>query len=248
MTAKICSTEYVVASDGTKVYFDCYSRGHKNVVVIAHGFFNSKEAVLLKELGSEFKNQYDCIIMDFRGHGQTEGLFYWTAKECLDLQAVLECARTRYDRVAVVGFSLGAATSLITAAKFNLIDSLVAVSAPASFEEIEFHFWDIDIENDIYYNTIGEGKIGKGVRPGPFWLPKDKPSAVVEKIKIPVFYIHGDHDWLIRPWHSQVLYDKTQSQKKLAIIKNGPHAEYLVRKNRDEFVGLIQGWLNETIK
>lgn len=247
MTEKMYSTEYAVASDGTKVCFDSYARGHKNVVVIAHGYFNSKKSVLLKQLAKKLTDDYDCIVMDFRGHGQTEGLFHWTTKEYLDLQAVLTYARTKYERTAVIGFSLGAATSLITAAKFELMDSLIAVSAPVAFREIEFHFWDLDIENDILYNIIGNGKIGKGVRPGPFWLAKDKPSAVVEKIKIPVFYIHGDKDWLIRPWHAQALYDKTRSHKKLSIIKNGPHAEYLVRKNHDEFVGLIQAWINETL-
>jgi fermentation-respiration switch protein FrsA (DUF1100 family) len=78
-------------------------------------------------------------------------------------------------------------------------------------------------------------------------LKKEKPRDVVDKIKIPVFYIHGDKDWLIRPWHAQALYDKTRSHKKLSIIKNGPHAEYLVRKNHDEFVGLVQNWLKETL-
>lgn len=240
------STECVTASDGTKVFFDSYKRGHKNAVVIAHGFFNSKGAFLLKQLGEELTSDYDCIIMDFRGHGQTKGLFYWTAKEYLDLQAVLETIRQRYGRVGVIGFSLGGAISLITAAKFGLMDSLVSVSAPSAFRKIEFHFWGLDIETDILFN-LGKGKAGKGVRPGPFWLPKIKPVDVVTKIKTPVFYIHGDRDWLIRPWHAQALYDNTQSKKKLAIIKNGPHAEYLVLKNRTEFVGLIRDWFKETL-
>lgn len=246
MEAKDYTTQTVSASDGTTVYYDRYATGHDQVVIIAHGFFNSKDSVLLKDLGSALSRYYDCIIMDFRGHGQTTGLFHWTTKEYLDLEAVLRKAREYYRQVGVIGFSLGAATSLIAAAKFNLMDSLIAVSAPVSFEEIEFHFWNLDIENDIFYNVIGEGKVGKGVRPGPFWLAKEKPKALVGNISIPVYYIHGGEDWLIRPWHSQHLYDQTRSPKKISIIQGGPHAEYLVRKNRAEFIGLTEDWFAKT--
>ena len=246
MTIKNHSTETVLTSDGTKVFYDRYANGHDQVIIIAHGFFNSKDSVLLKDLGMALSESYDCILMDFRGHGQTAGLFYWTTKEHLDLEAVLKFARKNYQKIGVIGFSLGAATSLIAAAKFDLIDSLIAVAAPVSFKDIEFHFWDLDVENDIFYNVVGQGKIGKGVRPGPFWLPKEKPIAVVGKIKIPVYYIHGQEDWLIRPWHSQALYDQTQAPKKISIMKDGPHAEYLVRKNKEEFISLTKDWFAQT--
>lgn len=236
-----------VATDGTKVFYDRYEAGHDRVIIIAHGYFNSKNSVLLQSLADQLNDTFDCIIMDFRGHGQTRGLFHWTSKEYMDLQAVLIEARKKYRKVGVIGFSLGAATSLITASKFDLMDSLISVSAPVAFEKIEFHFWDIDFENDILYNILGNGKVGKGVRPGPFWLDKEKPKTAVEAIKIPVHYIHGDKDWLIRPWHSQELFSRTRSMKKISIIKNGPHAEYLVRKNKDEFVGLIRGWFDQTL-
>lgn len=135
---------------------------------------------------------------------------------------------------------------MITASKIDLMDSLISVSAPTEFEKIEYHFWELDFENDIVYN-LGEGKIGKGIRPGPWWLKKEKPIDCVGKIKIPVFYIHGQADWLIKPWHSEDLYKKTNSKKRLAIIKNGPHAEYLIRKNKKETIQLIKEWFKETL-
>lgn len=240
-------TKYAVASDGTKVAFDHYENGHSKVVIIAHGFFNSKGSVLLKSLARDLSDEFDCLVMDFRGHGQTKGLFHWTTKEYLDLEAVLKFAREHYPKTAVIGFSLGAATSLIAAAKFDLIDSVIAVSAPTVFEKIEYHFWNLDVENDILFNVRGDGKIGKGVRPGPFWLPKEKPIAVVGKIKAPVFFIHGGADWLIHPWHSAALFEKTLAQKNIAIIKDGPHAEYLIRKKGDEFIRLVRAWLKQTM-
>lgn len=239
--------EHATTSDGIQVCFDRYAGGHSKVVIIAHGFFNSKGSVLLKSLAQELSDEYDCIVMDFRGHGETRGLFHWTSKEYLDLEAVLKFARQHYQKTAVIGFSLGAATSLIAASKFDLIDSVIAVSPPTVLEKIEYHFWNLDVENDLLYNIFKDGKIGKGVRPGPFWMAKEKPIAIVGNIKVPVCFIHGGADWLIHPWHSAALFEKTRAVKNIAIIKDGPHAEYLLRKNKDEFIRLVRDWLGQTL-
>ena len=237
----------LTTSDGHQIWFDHYQKGFGKVVIIAHGFFNSKDALLLKELGRELEEQYDVLIMDFRGHGKSDGLFYWTSREYLDLSAIVQYAQKQYKKIGVIGFSLGAATSIITASKIDGIDTIIAVSGPTEFEKVEYHFWELDIENDIVYSLIGKGRTGKGVRPGPFWLKKDKPINSIAKIKCPVFYIHGEADWLIKPWHSEELYKRTPTRKRLAIIKNGPHAEYLIRKNKEETVALIKDWLHLTM-
>ena len=150
--------------DGQTIHYDLYPHGHQRLIIIAHGFFNSKDALLLKELGQALANQYDVLIMDFRGHGKSGGLFYWTSKEYLDLKAVLGYARTRYQKIGVIGFSLGAATSIITASQTDGIDTVISISAPSEFEKIECRFWELNVENDIFYNLIGEGRAGKGVR------------------------------------------------------------------------------------
>ncbi len=238
---------YLLTSDQHKVHYDQYKSDHKNVIIIAHGFFNSKQAILFKQLGEALNNEYDVIIFDFRGHGQSAGLYTWMAKEHLDLLAVIEFAGKDYEKIGVIGFSLGAATSIIAAAKTKLINSIIAVSAPVAFEKIDYHFWKLDVKNDIIYNLFGDGKGGKGVRPGPFWLGKEKPIEIVKKAGIPIFYIHGDADWVIREWHSKELHSNTASFKRLSIIKNGPHAEYLLREHKEELLLLIREWFHETL-
>lgn len=240
-------TNSLFTKDNHKIAYDHYQAGNANLVIIAHGFFNSKDAVLFKKLAENLFKDYDVAVIDFRGHGKSSGLFYWTAKEYIDLIGLIEELRGGYERIGVIGFSLGAATGIISAARIAHIDSLIAVSAPTAFGKIEYRFWEMDIENDILYNLIGEGRVGKGVRPGPFWLKKEKPIDVIAHLKCPVLFIHGEVDWLIKPWHSQALYDKTPGKKKIAIIKNGPHAEYLLRKNYEETMMLIKEWFRETL-
>jgi len=240
-------TKSLLTEDGQKIHYDHWQGGHEQLVVIAHGFFNSKDAILLKELAKDLSNNYDIVNMDFRGHGKSSGLFYWTTKEYIDLLAIIKELRGSYKKIGVIGFSLGAATSLISAAKSDQIDSVIAVAPPVEFGKIDYRFWELNVKSDILYNVIGNGRFGKGIRPGPFWLKKDKPVDVAGKISCPVLFIHGEADWLIKPWHSKMLYDKVLSKKKLALVQNGPHAEYLLLKNYDETMLLIREWFQETL-
>ncbi|MDP2653179.1 MAG: alpha/beta fold hydrolase [Candidatus Omnitrophota bacterium] len=238
---------YLVTADRHKVSYDHYQSGHEKVIIIAHGFFNSKQAVLLRRLGESLANEYDVILFDFRGHGRSDGLFSWTAKEYLDLLGIVELASKNYGRIGLIGFSLGAATSIIAASKTMSINSIVSISAPAEFARIDCRLWGFDVKNDFFYNLFGEGKHGKGIRPGPFWHKKEKPLEIVKKAGIPIFYIHGDADWIVRPWHSEELYKNTAAFKRLSIIKNGPHAEHLFREHNEEMLHLIRGWFHETL-
>ncbi len=239
--------QYIKTADDVNICFDYWPGNHQRLIVVAHGFFNSRKGRLIQTLGKFLAQNYDVILIDFRGHGDSHGIFSWTSKEFLDLEAVLSLARPRYKKIGVVGFSLGAATSIITAARCELIDSLVSVSAPSQLSKIEYHFWDLNFENDIVYNLIQEGRIGKGVRPGAFWFKKEKPIEAILKVKVPTLFLHGDKDWIIRSWHSEELYKHSKSYKKIHILKKGPHAEYLIRKNKEEMFKLIEDWFKETL-
>jgi len=238
---------YLTTSDQHRIYYDQFKAEHKKVIIIAHGFFNSKQALLLKQLGESLNDEYDIILFDFRGHGQSKGLFYWTAKEYLDLLSVVEFASKSYERIGLIGLSLGAATSIIAASKTSLINSIIAISAPTELGKIDYRFWQFDVKNDLFYNLFGKGRQGKGVRPGPFWYKKEKPLDLVKKTEIPIFYIHGDSDWVIRYWHSKELYKNTTSHKRLSIIKNGSHAEHLFLEHKDEMLRLIREWFHDTL-
>ena len=89
------STEqyFVYTSDHIKIAVHHYRSNHSSLIIIAHGFYNSKDALLLKDLAGELTSKYDVIMFDFRGHGKSGGLFHWTSREYLDLLAVLEAVR-----------------------------------------------------------------------------------------------------------------------------------------------------------
>ena len=239
-------TDVLITKDKEHIAYKWYKNNHEKVVVIVHGFFNSKDSVLLTELAEHLAEKQDVFMFDFRGHGKSTGVFTWTSKEQLDLEAVLDHIKSGYKSISVIGFSMGGSVSInVLARERHKIDSFICVSAPSDCSKIDYKWWKLSFENDIVYSMLTKnGKAGKGVRPGPFWLYKEKPIDNIDKLKMPVLYIHGDKDWVVDYKHSVKLHDKTDSSKKLVIIKNGPHAEYLMRKHKNELLQEIDGWFD----
>lgn len=242
-------TGSLVTSDHQKIAYRYYKHGRNKVIVIAHGFYNSKDAVLLKRLADNLLDEYDVFMFDFRGHGESNGLYTWTSKENNDLKAALAYIDGKYEKIGMIAFSLGGSVAINTLARGKLVDSLVCVSTVSDVGKIDYQFWKLDWESDLIYTLFSsEGRKGKGFRPGPFWFKKEKSIDNVHKLKMPILYIHGEKDWVIKPWHSQALYGKTETQKKLVIIKKGPHAEYLLKDTRDEFMREVKRWFEATMR
>ena len=222
--------------------------GSKQVIVLAHGFYNNKDAFLFKNIAKKLAAYYDLISFDFRGHGKSSGLFSWTSEEPNDLAAVLAYAKDQgYEQVGVVGFSLGAAVTIIEASRSKIIDSVIAVSAPFDFWQINFHFWEPEMFNDLKLNLGMKGK-GKFIRSGNFLGKKIKPIDVVSKIApVPIYFMHGEKDWIIKPEHSKKLFKKARDPKKLLIIDEAGHAEKIYDDNPEEFIKECVAWFDETL-
>ncbi len=240
---------FVVTADSQSIHYRHFSRHRESAVIIAHGFFNSAQSILLNQLKDDLLVQHDVILMDFRGHGKSSGAFCFTSREIQDLIAVIEYAKqSGYQTISVMGFSLGAVIAAQAATMRDDIQNIILVSCPIRFEDIDFHYWEMNMEIDILFNIFGGGLRGKGIRPGPFWLNKLVPIDLMSRVKTPVLFIHGTEDWIVRPWHSEALHKEVKTQKDLIFIQNGSHAEYLMLKQKKEFVDGIQSWFEKTFK
>ncbi len=235
--------------DGERIALRHYRRDYPGVIIIAHGFYNNKDTVLFEAIAEAFNRHYDVITFDFRGHGKSSGLFSWTSQEPRDLRAVVAYAKKKeYAKVGVMGFSLGASTTLIEAAQSPGIHSVIAVSAVSDFNKIDARFWEPDMLEDLKIN-IGKKGRGKGVRPGNPFLPKIRPLDVVDKIAPrPVLFVHGEKDWLIKPSHSKMLFERARDPKALEIIEGAGHAERIFDAFPDRFEALCVDWFRKTLR
>lgn len=234
--------------DHQKISFQHFKNGGSAVIIIAHGYYNSKQAVVLQQLAQALGGEYDIFMFDFRGHGKSSGVFTWTSREGNDLRAVLDFVVLQYSKIGLIAFSMGASIGINVLANDKRVNSFICVSAITDMSKIDYWFWALDWKKDVAYTFLNsEGRIGKGVRPGPFWLAKEKPIDNIGKITIPIMFIHGSRDWVVRPWHSEVLYQKAGGIKKIISIPGGSHAEYLIRDNPGQFVAEVKNWFLDTL-
>ncbi|MCI0482692.1 MAG: lysophospholipase, partial [Candidatus Dadabacteria bacterium] len=189
------------------------------------------------------------VIFDFRGHGKSGGIFTWSLKESLDLEAVIDYVKAQgYKHIGIVGYSMGAAAAVNVAAKRGDIESMVLISCPSRFSSINFHFWEPGMLADLFDN-IACGWEGKGARAGNILLGKNDPIDTIGQVKnTSILFIHGDNDWIIKDRHSEKLYNAFNGDKKLEVIKGGLHAERLVQRDPERMKKLLTDWFLATLK
>lgn len=238
--------------DKVSIAYEHDVRGTGRLVIVCPGFFNSMQNRWMKVTRQIIAQKYDTLIFDFRGHGKSSGKFSWLARERLDLEAVLQHAKQfEYSSIGILAFSLGAAVSLNTVSHTGGVASMILISTPSSFWDINYHFWEPEMFFDLIDN-FACGWEGKGVRAGNLFLRKPKPLTQIQHIKnIPIMFIHGTKDWVIKDYHSRELYDAynaPEKEKKLVLIKDGLHAERLIQNNREKMEELILGWFHKTLE
>jgi len=147
----------------------------------------------------------------------------------------------------VIGFSLGAAIAIIEGAKNPQIDSVVSVGGCCDFWKIDYHFWEKEAATDmkIVFGPKGEGRT---IRPGNPFEEKVKPTDVIAQISPrPVHMIHGEDDWLIKPYHSEELYAAAKEPKRLTLVPGEGHADTIYDRAPKVFEKVCLDWFRETL-
>lgn len=232
---------FLTTEDNTKIAINHHRTGHDAVLILAHGWFMTKDSKYFFDMAKTLSEGVDVISMDFRGHGRSSGVYTFTSKEPQDLKAVVDYAKKQYKKVYLIGFSLGGALVLIHSANEKNVDKVIAVSAPHSFEKIENHMW----KKAAWFSTLRKFEIKRliSTRPSPIVRKKISPIDVVEKIDVPTLFIAGDEDPIVKAWHTESLFEKATCEKHYELFKNCWHAEDLFIQERQKFVQICQKWL-----
>lgn len=232
---------YLKTSDGVKIAINHFKRDQKQVLIIANGWTMSKDSKFIKEMSKLFANSFDVISFDFRGHGKSSGIYTFTSKESEDLKSVANYAKKNYNKIYLIGFSLGGAISIIYSALGENIDRLIIVSAPHSFAKIKNFMWAKDFLTNPFKKY--EFKICAKLRPSPIIQKKVRPIDVVERIKIPTLFIAGDSDTITHPEDTKSLFHKAKCEKKFELFKNCHHAEDLIYQEKTKLISTCTEWL-----
>lgn len=237
----------VTTTDGEKIAFNLYENGFSSVLIIAPGWFMTKDTVQFREISDAFCEFTDVICMDFRGHGRSSGFYTFSAKEKADLAAVAALAKKSYQTVNLLGFSLGGTISIQYCCEDLGVCKLITVSAPCDFNRVENHMYSPNAFVPTIQKWIRNEKNKihpRNIRPGFPLLPKIKAQDVVKNIKIPHLLMAGDKDPTVFKHHTETLFKINPDNAKLVIYKDCFHAEDIFYQNNEEFMTECKNWLN----
>jgi len=231
----------LLTKDDIKIAVNHYKNGFDSVVIIAPGWFMTKDSKSFKEISEEFSKHADILAIDFRGHGKSEGFYTFTKKEVNDLETVIEFAHKEYKKIYLMGFSLGGALVLINSANNKLIEKIITVSAPTCFEKIENHIW----KKEAWIPTFQKCELKRwfSIRAGSLFGKKIKPIEIIKNVQCPTLFIAGEKDPTVGAWHTKTLYEKAICKKKYELFKGCYHAEDLFIQDKDKFIKICTDWL-----
>ncbi|HJZ23137.1 MAG TPA: alpha/beta fold hydrolase [Candidatus Babeliales bacterium] len=217
----------------------------KYTFLLCHGFRTSKDKWL--EFVRCFPHD-NILAIDLRAHGESNGKivsFGW--HEVKDISTAVtwikEQKHTQKTKIIGVGSSMGSAALLLAAQKGILLDGIIALSPFAAFDKLlEFNFTKV--------TRLPKFPLLKLQR----WLLKRKlgvdishiaPINEIDKLSIPLFIIHANHDPLTPVSHAQDLDRQTKSAHELWIIEGTQHGRELISHNIPEFKKRVSHWLKK---
>lgn len=231
----------LLTEDGIGISASHFLSGKPDVCILAHGFMGSKQRPYITKLAQTLSKHFDVMTFDFRGHGKSGGVSNG-AEEFYDIKAVIDYAKSQgYEKIALVGFSLGGIQGIYVAARFHDVDALVTVGTPADAKSIVpnagWLFW-------MANNPLGRLVLRIWVRLGD--APEfPKPVTVIEQVSpVPILIVHGSNDTLVDVKEAELLYQKAKEPKELVIIEGMDHPPKLP----SEFYDTVENWLIELLK
>lgn len=224
-------------------------------IVFAHGYSTNRaqKGTALQVARALVARGYNALLFDFRAHGESGGSRVTLGEqERHDLAAAVECARSLAapggppPRVAVLGYSMGAATALLVAAEMREVEAVIADSPFADLVEYlqaNLSYWT-RLPRFLAPYLIGLHRLIYGVRPESV-----SPRAVVGRIAPrPILFIHGRADPAI-PWtESEELFRLAGGPpNELFVVEGAAHVQaYDVAPH--EYVDRVLGFLDRCFR
>ncbi|MCG5214522.1 alpha/beta fold hydrolase [Streptosporangium soli] len=219
------------ADDGTRVDgAHTPSRGGDGLgIVVAHGFTGNWRQRSTRRIVHALSAFGGVVSFDFRGHGRSGGHTTVGDLEVLDLEAAVRHARViGYPRIAVVGFSMGAAVALRHAGLRGGVDAVAAVSGPARWyyrgtAPMRRIHWAIERPaGRLLARVVMRTRIARAP-----WDPV--PLAPYEAAPMiaptPLLIVHGDADTFFPVEHAHQLFAAAREPRELWVERGYGHAE-----------------------
>ncbi len=193
-------------------------------VIMVHGY-RSDGASLIAPIKKMYKQGYNLLIPDLRGHGLSEGDYIgmgWDDR--LDVLLWIDSIIKQDKNASIVlyGVSMGGATVM------NVAGEMLPTQVKAIIEDCGYtNVWEVfqkQLDMDYLKSEISLhiASVVTKMRAG-YFLEDNKPIEQVKKSQTPMLFIHGDKDEFVPYEMLDQLYNAATCEKEKLVIKNATH-------------------------
>ncbi len=227
------------------------TRDDRPVIILVHGSTRNRSDPPERMLGIAkelVNNDYNVLTFDMRGHGESEGKRVSAGLyEINDLLGAIDYIKQRgiESKIGVLGFSMGAATCLMTTPECEEIDAVIVDGAYA------------DITSIVESEFANRSDLPQFFLPIILFMTKNlyhvdftaiKPIEATKNITVPVFVIHGGQDTTVPVEHANRLAEICQNPySRLWIVPEAEHCEAYMERS-GEYVNEVLSFFDEAFK
>lgn len=206
-----------------------HPEGRRPTIIFIHG--RSANRMQMFPLARRlFREGYNAVLWDLRGHGNSGGRPAYGKYEAQDVVRVVDQVRgdpsVDPDRIALVGFSLGAAMAIGAAAADGecRISGVVADSPYADFQRTAFRYMRLFgwIPSFMVWPAAKVAFLTGGWASGAD-LDRLNPRDWAASVRAPTLLIHGTKDWRITPDNSREILARIPVRKELWMVEGAGH-------------------------
>jgi len=209
---------------------------HSNspTIILSHGLGGSKldNLDIAKKL---YKNGYNCLLFDFRAHGESSGkITSFGYREQKDLKTVIDYVLNspsfNNKQLGLYGISMGGAVSILVSRKYDGVKVLVVDSSFTTLQSA------LERHSKLMYHIPGwiARYPFRSVYVLRFFKDPVKISCLEEVKKFDkkaIFFINGENDIKTPKRYAKELYDEANEPKKLWIIPTAGHLDGFYQVN-----------------
>ena len=214
--------------DGLKLHAKKFSPAESSDrwAILVHGY--GRDGTYAYDYAEEYlKRGWNVLIPDLRASGESEGKFITMgaleSRDVFDWAAKIS-AENPAAQIVLHGVSMGAATVLMTAAlePKNLVAVVEDCGYTSAYEMFTAQLGKIFSLPEYPVMPCADlvCKIKTSVK-----ISDAAPIDSVDKIKVPVLFIHGDADGLVPFDMMTKLYDKAVAPKEKFVVTGAGHAD-----------------------
>ena len=236
----------LVTDDGVPIDTAHLPGDRELAIVMAHGFTLSWSRPYVWRVATWLNGHGGVVTFDFRGHGRSGGLSTMGDREIRDLDVAVAYARELgYQRVAAVGFSMGASVVVRYAGLVGGLDAAVSVSGPGRWYyrgtmPMRRVHWAVERRaGRLITRTWLKTRVSPdGWKP----VPVSPAEAAAKVAPTPFLIVHGDQDEYFPVEHARQLYQAAHDPRELWIVPGFGHAE---RGMNQALVDRIGHWVQQ---